>query len=246
MPLHCSRISCLSPDLPNCSRTIEITLGIVCACLPAINLMLEKHNAARVSQNRPRTRFVSSIMAWKNSLGSSILKSIHVTQVRHEDVNTTGASRSPWYVDEEIGLQDIRAGGRRSTTSKSYNVEVDQLLIGRCTRLSSKDGREEGWLSPRNSEPGGSGADVASGTSDPTVSPRGVTLQQLRQDPREILVPDRIWDGKRRSHEGSGPSAIPASSSPRLLSRSISSLFSSEGPPNSFGDVASSSAAGPP
>lgn len=217
-------------------------MGLVCACLPAINLMLEKRNAARVSQNRPRTRFLSSIVAWKSSLGSSVLKSTHVTHNHREDVYTTGVGRSPWHVDEEVGLQEIPTGRRASTTGKDADIEVNQLLVGPCIRLNSKDGRDEGWL---RRESGGTGVHAGPSTSEPTTSAGGVTLQQLRQDPREILVPDRIWDGKRRSHEETSPSDTPLSSRHTLVARAISSPLSSGGSSNTLQNVASPSAAGP-
>ena len=199
-------------NLPSHVRTIEITIGIVCACLPAINLMLEKQNAARVSQNRPRTRFFSSVVAMKSSIGSSVLKSIHATHTRRETGSAAGAGPSPWCTDEETGLHETRTGGRWVDRGKGDEIEVNQLLVGRCIRLNSKDGREEGWLRAAGSEPSGAGANAPPGGEDLTASARGgVTLQQLRQDPREILVPDRIWDGKRRSHEEPSPGDTPPS-----------------------------------
>lgn len=207
--------------------------------------MLEKQNAARVARDRHRTRFRSTIVTRQKNFGNSILRSMHATHINPKDTDTMGAGQSSRYVDEEIGLHESRTGERRPATGKGDDIEVNRLIAGRCIRLDSKDGRAEGWLRARDSEPGDTGTQTVAGTGDPIASTRGVTLQQLRQDPREILVPDRIWDGKRRSHESPGPSDTPRSSRPRLPPRSISTPFSSEGSSNTFGNVVSSCAAGP-
>lgn len=77
-------------------------------------------------------------------------------------------------------------------------------------RVSSMDGRAEGWLVPGSAPaaPGRSdGSDARIDMWVPSPPRAAVLMERLRMDQREILVPDRIWDGTCRgsvSEEGAG------------------------------------------
>jgi hypothetical protein len=71
-------------------------------------------------------------------------------------------------------------------------------------RVSSMDGRAEGWLVPGSvdvaemTDLGGAPTEVWT----PSPPQAALLMERLRMDPRDILVPDRIWDGTCREIKG--------------------------------------------
>ncbi|KAK8069083.1 hypothetical protein PG994_005699 [Apiospora phragmitis] len=62
-----------------------------------------------------------------------------------------------------------------------------------CMRISSADGRKEGWLTPSNtSDPGASASQHACAT---TRRNEQLNMEQFSREAHKILVPGRIWDG---------------------------------------------------
>jgi hypothetical protein len=71
-------------------------------------------------------------------------------------------------------------------------------------RVSSMDGRAEGWLvlgsvdAAEMTDLGGAPTEVWT----PSPPQAALLMERLRMDPRDILVPDRIWDGTCREIKG--------------------------------------------
>lgn len=72
-----------------------------------------------------------------------------------------------------------------------HHLDLQKLL-----RHDSADGRREGWLATENCDD----SSFIEGQSETiSKSQAQVTLEQLRRDARELIIPGRIWDGTQRS-----------------------------------------------
>lgn len=182
-------------------RAIEITIGIVCACLPAINLLVEVWFKTPSNQRR------AGVWDWKISWGSPIERNSRADSPL-SDTKRMRIGNYELTLTRSINTEFDTFEGHQSNTRSTFDIgRADESLnMQELLRQESADGRREGWL-----ESNSDGTFVPSKSARPGLRRAEVTRDQLRQDPRDILIPERIWDGWRSSAEGntvdiSGPS----------------------------------------
>ncbi|KFA70689.1 hypothetical protein S40288_07358 [Stachybotrys chartarum IBT 40288] len=194
--------------------TIEATIGIVCACLPAINLLVEVWFKTPPNQRR------AGVWDWKISWGSPM-----ESNSRADDpLSDTKRMRVGNYelvltrsMNTDVGTFE----GHQSNTRLTFDFgRADELLnMQELLRQESADGRREGWL-----ESNSDGTFVPSKSARPGLRRAEVTRDQLRQDARDILIPERIWDGWQNNAEGNtvyiqGPSTAHVGATSTRLQR---------------------------
>lgn len=132
---------------------------MICACLPAINFLLEKYFVLSHpvhKGNLPESR-LSRLMRRKRgfSAGSTLIGSKR---------NTCDCGS---VLDFDVEMAMLT--GRPVKSAVRQNAcKVDEEYIWTA---DSADGQREGWLAPG---------------------------KRAEEDPSEVLVPDRIWDGLRK------------------------------------------------
>ncbi|KAK8085322.1 hypothetical protein PG997_006593, partial [Apiospora hydei] len=191
----------------NLCGTIEITIGMICLCLPSINLIFERATARRASHNRPRTIYQRcSNLRKRNSVGVSERTTVFLQEdesTASGGPETTAAPVLDFDAELAIFTEESRTGGVTEPPPSINGTNSDDLVgehAGNCARvrcmnISSADGRKEGWLTSNIDNPGDSGAS----TSPPAcATPRRIgqgNMEQFRRESQRILVPGRIWDG---------------------------------------------------
>ncbi|KAK8044641.1 hypothetical protein PG993_004665 [Apiospora rasikravindrae] len=113
--------------------------------------------------------------------------------------------------DAELAMftEEPRTGGVTEPPPSINGADFEDLVEGHardgvrvsCVKISSADGRKEGWLTSSTGDPGES---AASANPLACATPRRTgqgNMEQFRRESQRILVPGRIWDGKGR---GSG------------------------------------------
>ena len=193
--------------------TVEITIGIVCLCLPSINLIFERAASRNTTRNRPRTiyqRFSNSRK--KNSAGISE----RTTVFFHEDESTasgaaemTAAPVADFDAELAMFTDEPHTEGVTEPPPSIIGANADDLVWENagdgvrisCVRINSDDGRKEGWLT---GNPGAGASQVASTSTRNNLPPN---MEQFAQEAHRILVPGRIWDGvgRRASEEMTRP-----------------------------------------
>ncbi|KAK8052854.1 hypothetical protein PG996_012155 [Apiospora saccharicola] len=193
----------------NLCGTIEITIGMVCVCLPSINLLFERATSRRKkSHNRPRTiyqRFSHSRN--KHSVG----KSERTTVFLQEDGSTasggpdmTAAPVLDFDAELAIFTEEPSTGGVTEPPPTSIDGTNSNDLVWEsagdcvrisCMRISSADGRKEGWLTANDGDPG---ASTSQHVCTVPRRPGYQNMEQFRKESQRILVPGRIWDGNGR------------------------------------------------
>jgi hypothetical protein len=119
--------------------------------------------------------------------------------------------------DIEQGHQYDMANDQPSPGAQS----LSQMNLHELLRNKSADGRREGWLAQTIGRIGEDQATSITTTTTTTTTTTiagntttrtsAVTRQgeavmlQLQQDPRDVLIPDRIWDGRTLKHQGTSP-----------------------------------------
>ncbi|KAK6840580.1 hypothetical protein PG995_016334 [Apiospora arundinis] len=197
----------------NICGTIEITIGMVCLCLPSINLIFERATSHKATHNRPRTIYPRiSNSRKKNSAGISERTTVFL----HENGST--ASGTPEMTagpvvdfDAELAMfsDEPHSPGVTEPPPSINGANADDLVWEnardgvqiRCVKISSADGRKEGWLT------GESGADASQNAGSTEIRDGPPNMQQFSEEAQRILVPGRIWDGigRRNSSEMTQP-----------------------------------------
>ncbi|KAK7932422.1 hypothetical protein PG985_003134 [Apiospora marii] len=192
----------------NLCGTIEITIGIVCLCLPSINLLFERATSQKTSQNRPRTiyeRFSNSRK--KTSVGLSERTTVFLQEDRSAGSGGPEMTAAPVLdFDAELAMftDEPRTGcvvespptGINGTNSDGTIWEgAGGCARTSCMNISSADGRKEGWLTSNDDDPGASNSQHVCG---PPRRPGYGNMEQFRRESQRILVPGRIWDGRGR------------------------------------------------
>ena len=200
----CPTVTCLVwPARSDIIRTIELTIGMVCACLPPINLFIEKFFKPIISRNFSRRHLLSTPSPWR-----IMKRSKWVTGSPCFSTTLDNIPRRAGFDATVVPGNDVEQGyiqGPITAISDRLNVEpvaelegLHHLDLQKLLRHDSADGRREGWLATKNSDD----SSFVEGQSEAISNPRAqVTLQQLRQDARELIIPGRIWDGTQRSLE---------------------------------------------
>ncbi|KAI1498946.1 hypothetical protein F5X99DRAFT_420227 [Biscogniauxia marginata] len=159
-------------SLLNLATTIEITIGLICACLPSVNILIEKHWAGRLRSvcdpNSPRT--ISGPKAKESTSPAS----------------STARETSCYPLDFDVEQQmlsgkPIHMGQGEYPSSGIYG--------GGLSLINSVEGRREGWLIRE----GKNTAEISGGIQiQRTVE---VSLQWSQATGNECRMSDKIWDG---------------------------------------------------
>jgi hypothetical protein len=143
----------------SCS-TCELTIGVLCACLPALNFLLEKYLCLSHpvhKGNLPKGKWSKFVKRNRGLSGSSTL----VGSKR----NTCDSSS---FMDFDVEMAMLTGKPIRAATRSDPGKEGNDEYVWTA---GSADGMREGWLAPG---------------------------KRAEDDPVEILVPDRIWDGLKK------------------------------------------------
>ncbi|KAI9172570.1 Satratoxin biosynthesis SC22 cluster protein [Paramyrothecium foliicola] len=177
----------------NLCGTIELTIGMVCACLPPINLLIERWRSSKPSRNQTRAGFLPSLDAWKRRVTSQTTETPGLSTTLEGTRNREG--------DGNTALDDVETGSMNEAREtqrphpRNEDDEADDLHhldLAKLLKYDSEDARREGWLMEEANE------NEIRLEEDLTMHRAQVTMEQLRQDARDVLIPDRIWDGVRR------------------------------------------------
>ncbi|KZL70404.1 integral membrane protein [Colletotrichum tofieldiae] len=147
-------VSFVSIDLTAC---IELTIGLVCACLPSVNVLFKRHQSSRERArdfNVPRTgRFGSTPREDFYNWWDTVTR-------KTRTVDTTNVTAPQ---PDTLSQASLVAAGRQSrlVPLTTFNHDL-ALLSGRSVhetsetelkkfdlRVNSSDGRKDGWLSPQ-------------------------------------------------------------------------------------------------
>ncbi|GJD04055.1 Integral membrane protein [Colletotrichum higginsianum IMI 349063] len=139
-------------------RCIELTIGLVCACLPSVNVLFKRHQSVRErarSFNVPRTgRFgglrqkeLSSL--WETVTGKTrTLDTATVAVLEPETPPQSAVSEVPRQLPGLLPLPTFS----HDFVSFPGHLPEESLgagLVRLDSRVNSSDGRTDGWLSPR-------------------------------------------------------------------------------------------------
>ncbi|KAI5458802.1 hypothetical protein BGZ63DRAFT_362455 [Mariannaea sp. PMI_226] len=123
---------------------IELTIGFVCACLPSLNIIIEKCCSGRRSQ-----RDQQSASSWPRRKG--FLQRNRTTGATPfnapSDLPRSTADESPTTVanfDTELAMLGSEPG---EPAPRKPEGQVIRPVSAKCRRISSSEGRSEGWLS---------------------------------------------------------------------------------------------------
>ncbi|CAI6097340.1 unnamed protein product, partial [Clonostachys chloroleuca] len=139
---------------------LELTIGLSCSCLPALNILIEHHRLPALSRNSPRTGFrrprgdednLTKRLAW-NWLGTTV--SIEPKwPPATSSVGSRTMPRRPTKAslhtnfDMELAIlsgRQNRPGEPREAGDEAVETGPDSWFTGR--RMTACDGRREGWL----------------------------------------------------------------------------------------------------
>ncbi|KAF6843027.1 3-beta hydroxysteroid dehydrogenase isomerase family protein [Colletotrichum musicola] len=153
---------------------LELAIGLVCACVPNINLLVSNMLDYREHPNRPRTASSEVRKRSKRLSSDAFVTDISVQQ-------------APQRRRQELPKQSV------STKSTVLTSTADDEIWCYSTRATSVDGRREGWLTDRE---GGKGvADVEADLGQMNAA------LEARRDWEEVwnktLPPDRGRNGRR-------------------------------------------------
>ncbi|KAI0594935.1 integral membrane protein [Biscogniauxia sp. FL1348] len=193
------------------ATTIEITIGLICACLPSINILIEKHWGGRLLSSRdpnsPRTvsdtkrkRYNSRFSSWWGS---------RVTQPTTQSSSpvlsaTEGSPRDS--VDFDVERQMLSGKPIHMGQLEHSNSSVHGRNL---SLINSAEGRREGWLTQEEEDPAGNMANSSLGGHGEIRKTVEISLQLSCATGNEFRLPDKIWDGtldNAISHESVGPS----------------------------------------
>ncbi|CAG9987978.1 unnamed protein product [Clonostachys byssicola] len=139
---------------------LELTIGLTCSCLPALNILIEHHRHPALSRNSPRTGFRRPIgdednptkrLAW-NWLGTTLSiepkwpPATSSVGSRTMPRRPTKASAHTNF-DMELAILSGRhniPGEPREDGEEAPETPPDSWFTGR--RMTACDGRREGWL----------------------------------------------------------------------------------------------------
>ncbi|KAG7112840.1 hypothetical protein HYQ44_009191 [Verticillium longisporum] len=144
---------------------VELTVGLICACLPSVNLLFERHQSARkrsTARNVPRTG------RWSPAVDKTSHWWDTVTGRRTADATAlTTTSQTPATALSQTAMTEV-APSQQQTCPPShhrqmtFDVELAMFtgqpvdgasaepeVKGSDVRINSFEGRREGWLAPR-------------------------------------------------------------------------------------------------
>ncbi|KAH6975047.1 hypothetical protein BKA56DRAFT_688586 [Ilyonectria sp. MPI-CAGE-AT-0026] len=134
------------------STIVELTIGLICACLPALNMLFQHRPKPRPDPNSPRTRNRKSWPGWRGKLASSSTgtnmtrhsKSQGAEPFRHGE--SEAASEVPVNFDIELAMlsKGVHNANTDTATPAEECPEQEHGFVGE--RATSLDGRREGWL----------------------------------------------------------------------------------------------------
>ncbi|KAM0270413.1 hypothetical protein ACHAQH_009471 [Verticillium albo-atrum] len=138
---------------------VELTVGLICACLPSVNLLFERHQSAR---KRSPARNVPRTGRWGSSKETTSHWWDTVAGKRTVDATAmTAASQAPATTLPQPAMAEVAPERPAPHRQMTFDVElamftgqpVDEAseseLKGFDTSINSFDGRREGWLAPR-------------------------------------------------------------------------------------------------
>ena len=109
----------MDPDLIFLRSTAEVTIGVVCACLPALNLLVARHRiTSRESSENSQSKFVEVMKSIKFLRGSRLQTAPPITPLRvtnvtyknhHSDPNPNNHRRIH---NNDNDVNDIELRGR--------------------------------------------------------------------------------------------------------------------------------------
>lgn len=180
---------------------------MVCLCLPSINLIFERATSRKTSHNRPRTIYPCfSNSRKKNSVGLSERTTVFLQEggsTASRGLEMTAAPVLDFDAELAMFTEEPRAGGVAEPPPSINGTAPDGLVCEAagdcerisCVRITSADGRKEGWLTSNDDDPGASETQHVTAAARRTGQPN---MEQFRKEAQRILVPGRIWDGRGR------------------------------------------------
>lgn len=170
----------------------------MCACLPSINLLLEKHWKKKPSPNRPRT-------GWKNNVHRANGKAMNIFNTLTDHTHVSTVSRAPQSQPQPSQMSfDVElamlTGQPMTKTSREHAPSSDEY---RAHRMNSSDGRREGWLAPAKDVKGDTRRNIGSmfGLTSLNRSKNGLSTPICTAEDRDNTPspcrPDEIWAGPR-------------------------------------------------
>lgn len=185
---------------------VEISIGLICACLPSVNILYEHCTAARTLPNTPRTSTPRSSSHRKRITWSGLGAKDDRYQPSGDsersggsDARTSTPNKEP-LVNFDLELAMISGDNSIRDTQDPEgifsNSPNDYPSCSILDRADSSDGRREGWLSPER--PG-----IRPSYQTGRLNARGDGCERDRDDVSSRLAEvsgnrpwSRIWDGK--------------------------------------------------
>lgn len=167
-------------------RCLEITIGFVCACLPSLNLLIERHRSKRRRRRSMQQTPPTSLQRAKSFLCRDRSSRTTPAMARSDwNASTVNDNTHPAIInfDMELAMLTGEPMGRRPQRPDN------QPTILPCRSVDSLQGRRDGWLSEMR--PGGESYQDAEFIMRMVERSRMIS----EQGPKESWCP--VWDGPR-------------------------------------------------
>lgn len=180
-------------------RLIELTIGVICSCFPAINILVERCLSRRsvLSPNSPRstrkhqkanTQNSGIVASWWGSGLSETYTSITATCSTADSATMKKPTR---IYDPERCRLTVYPTQMAGTESERQELEMERWNYHRNNFLASSAGRREGWFSQTLRK---------SSTHGWIMKTVEVSLERSRR--QSVRQWDAIWDGRRTGSFG--------------------------------------------
>lgn len=187
----------------NQNRTGELSIGIVCACLPTVNILLERGASRQGTGQHRGPRNIESTNKKKSKGSSARLSSWLSSKLTTITTATTTTNRDqPTTMEHTTVIHQVNVDVELGTITETVGEEEMDITRGQGrsgrTRVMSVDGRREGWLAPLpGQEPRQQQQSKSSSNHNGHPTRVEVEVVAVEEDNNNVPPWDFIWDGRR-------------------------------------------------
>ena len=175
-------------------RLIELTIGVICSCFPAVNILIERRLSRRsnLSPNSPRstrkqqkanTQNSGIVASWWGSGLSETYTSVTATS---STADSPAMKKPTGIYDPERSRLAAHPTQMAGMESEDQELEMEHWNYSRNSSLTSSAGRRESWLSQTLRK---------SSTHGWIMKTVEVSLERSRR--QSVRQREAIWDGRR-------------------------------------------------
>jgi hypothetical protein len=182
-------------------RVMELTIGLICSCVPAVNVLIGRRKYPRSYYSSGRS--TDKQMLNRKLEGTTIWRSQRTASLTNGTLETNEPPLTN--IDAQLAMLArpnstvVRDGSLEERMRAGKGKEEDLLKpIQRRNSVSSSTGRREGWLAEGKGESSYTDHDGNLRTVDISLELAKITRNS---------VWDRIWDGQRHTEGSKAPSS---------------------------------------